>query len=147
MKKIDFKEIAVRTAGLGAGSVAAGLVVKHLPVLSKDNEKMDAILKSVVLVAGGALAPQFVGGGKNKLFNHVGDGMIASGARSLVGTLMPSLGIAGIEERYVAGFHSGNGFSVGNPTRIADMPLLPDYIPAPAMPQLQTAERELQYTV
>lgn len=99
MKKFDFKKIGMKTVGLAGGGVAAGMLLKHLPVMSQ-NEKTEAIIKSGILIAAGAFVPEMMGK-KNELVGYAGDGIIATGANNIVRTLMPNL-VAGVDQ-YVAG--------------------------------------------
>lgn len=77
MKKIDFKNIAMRVGGVAAGAVAANAAYKVLPESMKPN------IKGLLVMAVGAILPTLAGGGKNNaIIENVGDGMIAFGALS-----------------------------------------------------------------
>ena len=87
-RKVDFKAIALRVAGVSAGAVGAGFLAKVAPNL---NPK----IKAGGIVAVGAALPIFMKG--NKFIEHIGDGMIAQGANMLVGSFFPTL-ISGDED-------------------------------------------------
>jgi hypothetical protein len=98
-KKLDFKKIAMKTAGLGVGGIGAGILASKLP------DTLDAKIKNLVLIGAGTMLPTFVP--KQELVGHVGDGMIAVGAMNLAKEFMPNLiqGVSGIgnSDEYVAG--------------------------------------------
>jgi hypothetical protein len=97
-KKLDFKKIAMKTAGLGVGGIGAGFLVGKLP------ETLDAKIKNLVLIGAGTMLPTVAP--KQELVGHVGDGMVAVGAMGLAKEFIPALnGISGIgnTDEYVAG--------------------------------------------
>lgn len=73
--------------GLVGGAVAAQLVVKKTATMI-GNDKIRAALP---LVLGFVLSGQ-----KNAMMKNAGFGMIAVGGSTLIGTMIPSLGISGV---------------------------------------------------
>jgi len=71
-----------------AGGVAAGAVVKYLPASLNDK------VKSAIPVAVGLFLPKFVKGNAGQ---GIGAGMVAVGGLKLFGSLVPSLGISGVD--------------------------------------------------
>jgi len=100
MARINFGQIAMKAAGLGAGAVAGKLVV------TKVAPNMNPAIKNAALVVLGAVGPGFLGR-RNQLFEKIGDGMIAVGVQGLVGGFVPAL--AGIGEEYLEDFDTSIG--------------------------------------
>lgn len=97
MKKINFKEVAMRVGGISAGAVAANAIYKIMPT------NMKPALKSAIILGAGALLPELAGGGKtSKIIESVGDGMVAFGALGLAKAQFNlDLNISGIESTTV----------------------------------------------
>ena len=93
LKNIDFKAIAMRVGGVGAGAVAANAAYKILPT------NMTARTKAFIVLAAGALLPAISGKGKSAgILQSVGDGMVAFGALALAkSTFSLDLNISGVE--------------------------------------------------
>ena len=94
LKKLDFKAIAMRVGGVGAGAIAANAAYKVLPA------NMKPALKAGIILAAGAIMPELAGGDKNAgIVKNVGDGMIAFGALALAKAQFNlDLNISGIED-------------------------------------------------
>jgi hypothetical protein len=92
--KFNVKEIAIKTAGISAGAVAAKFADKLVPNL---NPKIKGIGKVVI----GAALPAFMA--KNKFVENVGAGFIAVGAVELAEAFLPA--IAGTNENPMAGIY------------------------------------------
>ncbi len=82
-KKIDFAQIAMKTAGLGAGSIGAAVI--QAKFLTNVGRKISPF----ILIAGGAMLPVLMP--KVKILEHVGDGMIARGMSDAASVFMPGL--------------------------------------------------------
>ncbi len=87
-RKLNFKKIGVKAAGLGAGAVAARVLTKK--VAANLNPK----LKSAGVIVAGAMLPSFMG--RSQFLSDMGDGMMSVGASELIGNFVP--GLAGIGE-------------------------------------------------
>lgn len=92
--KVDYKAIAMRVGGVGAGAIAANAAYKILPA------NMGAKIKAVIVLGVGVALPILAGGGKqSKLIESVGDGMIAFGSLALAKEQFNlNLNISGLEE-------------------------------------------------
>lgn len=113
-KKLDFKKIAMKTAGLGVGGVGAGILASKLP------DTLDAKIKNLVLIGAGTMLPTFMP--KQELVGHVGDGMVAVGAMNLAKEFMPNL-IQG-----VSGIGTANEYVAGEAMTISDIDIEEDVI-------------------
>lgn len=95
--------------GLAVGAIVAKKADSMLP-------NLNPMIKNVAKIAIGVALPKFV---KNPMAKAVGDGMIAVGAASLVGTVVPALGatdevlvVSGVDE--IGGVDEINGLSEVN---------------------------------
>lgn len=91
-KKLDFKAMATKTAGLVAGGVGASMVDKFIPA------SIDAKLANGGKIILGAVLSKI---GKGGILSGIGDGMVAVGGANLAATLMPTA---------VSGVGSANDF-------------------------------------
>jgi len=80
-KKLDFKTMAVKTAGLVAGGVGASMVDKFIPA------SLDSKLVNGGKIVIGAVLSHI---GKGGILSGVGDGMTAVGGANLAASLMPT---------------------------------------------------------
>jgi hypothetical protein len=83
MKKFDIKRIAMKTAGLTAGNVAARFADKHIPA------SVSPLIKGIILAVGGAMIAD-QGGAKNGFMSDFGDGMTAAGGAMIARHFMPT---------------------------------------------------------
>ena len=86
--KLNFQEIATKTAALGAGAVGANVVTGMIP------DTVDARVKPVIGITVGAFLPTLLSGkGKSKkaspFIQSLGDGMIAASAQQLISQVLP----------------------------------------------------------
>ena len=91
MRKINFKGLTTKAAGLAAGTVAAGFVQKGVAKLG-----LTGIMSNMAIVAVGALGPDLLGQ-KSPLMQHAGDAVMVKGINGLLTQYFPSL-ISGIED-------------------------------------------------
>lgn len=95
MRKINFKGLTTKAAGLAAGTVAAGFVQKGVSKLG-----LTGPLSNLAIIAVGALAPDMLGQ-KSPLMQHAGDAVMVKGINGILTQYFPSL-ISGVDDN-VAG--------------------------------------------
>lgn len=91
MRKINFKGLATKTAGLAAGTVAAGFVQKGVDKLG-----LTGIMSNMAIVAVGALGPELLGQ-KSPLMLAAGDAVMVKGINGLLKQFFPSF-ISGVDD-------------------------------------------------
>lgn len=87
MKKLNFKNIGMRAAGVAAGGAGATLINKMLPNMSP---KMRALIK----IGGGVLLPELAP--KSKVLGDAGIAFAGVGAFELANTMLGGTGVQGI---------------------------------------------------
>lgn len=97
MKKINFKGLGVKTAGLAIGAASAGFVQKGIDKLG-----LTGIMADVAMIAVGALGPDLIGK-KDPLTDFAGTAIMTHGIKSALKRQFPSL-IAGVDDDTVAGY-------------------------------------------
>lgn len=122
--KIDkkLKGIAMQALGVTGGDIAAGYVSKAVDKITAIPESVKPYAAPVTnLVAGYLVASKLAK--KNKMFESVGVGMAATGVKQLLSSLLPSLGISGVNAGYdPSGFVGAtyDAYVPANPTNNAN---------------------------
>lgn len=91
MRKVNFKGLTTKAAGLAAGTVAAGFVQKGIAKLG-----LTGIMSNMAVIAVGALGPDLLGQ-KSPMVISAGDAIMVKGLNGILTQYFPSL-ISGVED-------------------------------------------------
>lgn len=114
MRKINFKGLTTKAAGLAAGTAAAGIVQKGVDKLG-----LTGMMSDLAVIAVGAVGPDLLGK-KDPLFEHAGTAIMVKGINGILKRQFPSL-ISGTEDDYdVSGAEEGD-YEVGDAESFNDV--------------------------
>jgi hypothetical protein len=111
LKKIDFKKLGIKTAGIAAGAVGAELLSES--VLENVEPKKRGILKIVA----GAFLPELMP--KALFLGHAGSGVIASGSVELYHAFKPVSGVGTADIQFEEGAYVDTDKVSGDESPIA----------------------------
>jgi hypothetical protein len=116
MKNVFNKDTALEIAYVGAGAVAGKIAGDKIYDQLKDkvdaSGKLEPYLKGGIPILVGLFLPSLVG--NSKAMRGIANGMIASGASTVVGSLLKTVGVPGVSGVMMGNVMMGNAYGTSD---------------------------------